>query len=254
MRSTLLVATACFSVMSCGSAAFAADSGELGDLAAQIQFGYYGGDARALAREVQAIAKLQVEDSLQRTLQYQLAYGQWKLAETLLATDRSGAKRAANNCIDTADKGLEAVPKRANIIRPDVMHAELYAIQAACAAVREEFYKAGKAIDSARGLQPTNPRVQLVDAIIAIARAKSAQDRSGAERMIVATVAAFDAQTPLPANVPDWGHAEALARLGALQLQQGNRIEARNSIERALVLASDYVWAREMLGKITGGR
>ena len=251
--SPMIAAWLCCAVLGLQTAR-AADLGELNDLVARTQFDYYTADARALALDVQAIAKFSVDDSRQRTLQYHLAYGQWKLAEILRQKDKSGSRHAAGDCSDATDKGLDAVPKRANMIRPDVMHAELYAIQAGCAAVHEEFYRAGKAIDSARALQPTNPRVLLVDATIAIARAKSVKERSDAEKVIVAAVAAFDAQPPQPANVPDWGHAEALARLGALRLQQGNRVAARNSIERALVLASDYVWARELLGKVTSGR
>lgn len=236
------------------SSATAADVDEFGDLVARIQFDYYAADARSLTRDVQAFAKLQVGDPLQRTLQYQLAYGYWKLAEVLLPKDKSGARKAASDCIDASDKGLEAVPKRLNVIRPDVMHAEIYAIQAGCALVRDETYKAGKAMDSARALQPANPRVLLVDATLAIAKAKTIQDRASAEKIAIAAVGAFDAQPPASENVPDWGHAEALARLGALQLQMGNRVTARNSIERALVLASDYVWARDLLGKATGAR
>jgi hypothetical protein len=254
----VLITAALVGVFASVSATFAADAAELSDLGARVQFAYYAADARALTQGVQALAKLQVDDSLSRARLYALAYGQWKLAETLQPKDSSGARRAAQSCIDATDQVVDAVPKRGNIARPDVLHAEALAIQAACASLHGDLFGVGallgmnKSLETARSLQPSNPRVLLVAATIAIARAKSPKELSEAERMTTAAVAAFDVQPPQSADAPDWGSAEALARLGAMQLQQGNRVAARDSIEHALVLASDYVWARELLRKITG--
>ena len=232
----------------------AAGADELDDLAGRLQFGFYAADTRALRQDTQAIAKLELGPELERFRSYQLGYGHWKLAESLVVKDRSGARKSADDCLDVTDKALAAVPKRANIPRPDVLHAELYAIQAGCYSVRGENSRAGKSLEEARALQPANPRVLLVGAMMAIDRAKSAEARSAAEREIGSAVAAFDAQPPQPPGTADWGHAEALAWLGEIQLRQGNRVSARNSIERALVLAPDYSLARALLARITSGR
>ncbi|HYM36526.1 MAG TPA: hypothetical protein VET48_14095 [Steroidobacteraceae bacterium] len=248
------VATMAVGAITFVSVSLAADVDELGDLVARAQFDYYAADSRSLTQDVQAIGKLQVDDSLARTLQYQIAYGNWKLAEITRGKNSSVARHALDSCDAAAEKGLALVPKRATLPRPDVMHAELLAIQAGCALVDGETHRAGKLAESALVLQPSDPRILLVNAAVAISHAKSAKDQGIAEQKIAAAVAAFDAESPLPPGTPDWGHAEALARLGALQLQRGNRVSARNSIERALVLAADYVWARELLVKITDKR
>ncbi len=235
----------------CSGFTLGAGFDELNDLAARLQFDYYAADVRALQQDIQEISKLDLESDFLRVRNYQLGYGQWKLAETLQPKDRSGARRAAEACITATESALEAVPKRANIPRPDIVHAELLAIQSGCYAVRGDASRAGKLSAEARGLQPSNPRILLVIAAQAIARAKSVADRASAERSIAEAVAAFDTQPPLPAGSADWGHAEALAWLGEIQLTQGNRIAARNSIERALVLAPDFVVARALLARAT---
>lgn len=234
--------------------AVAAGPDELSDLSARLQFDFYAADSRTLRQDVQEISKLELGAEFTRVRDYQLGYGFWKLGESLSAKDRSASRKSADECIDATDKALEAVPKRANIPRPDVMHAELHAIQAGCYLVRGENSRAGKSLEEARALQPANPRVLLVAATQAIRRAKSADERAAAERVIASAVAAFDAQPPQPPGTPDWGHAEALAWLGEVQLLQGNRVAARNSIERALVLAPDYSLARALLARISSGR
>ncbi|MBC7983677.1 MAG: hypothetical protein H7Y02_07485, partial [Candidatus Obscuribacterales bacterium] len=69
--------------------------------------------------------------------------------------------------------------------------------------------------------------------------ANSKAEHEQAERQLSDVVAAFDALPPSEPGAPDWGHAEALAYLGQAALARGNRIAARNSLERALVLAPD---------------
>jgi len=189
----------------------AADLGELNDLVARTQFDYYTADARALALDVQAIAKFSVDDS-GNAPSVSPRLRTWKLAEILRQKDKSGSRHAAGDCSDATDKGST----RCEACEHDSSRCDARRTVCNSGGVcgrSRGVYRAGKAIDSARALQPTNPRVLLVDATIAIARAKSVKERSDAEKVIVAAVAAFDAQPPQPANVPDWGHAEALARL-----------------------------------------
>ncbi len=246
---TLILGALCFAL----TAANAASSDELNDLAGRLQFNFYAADARSLQQAIQEVEKLELDGELGRLRDYQMAYGQWKLAETLRAKDRSAARRAADACIEAANKALEAVPKRGDAPRPDAVHAEVMAIQAGCFGLLSDMSllpggsRARKAIEAAMALQPSDPRVLLVNAEFAIAEAKSAAQKNSAVQSIAAAVAAFDAQTPLPPDAPDWGYAEALTAMGDVQLQVGNRIAARNALERALVLAPDFSRARKLL-------
>ena len=54
-----------------------------------------------------------------------------------------------------------------------------------------------------------------------------------------AVVEAFEMWTP-SLDDPDWGYAEALTALAAAALERGQARAARDSIERALLLAPDY--------------
>ncbi|HET7132053.1 MAG TPA: hypothetical protein VFJ95_07380, partial [Gammaproteobacteria bacterium] len=66
-------------------------------------------------------------------------------------------------------------------------------------------------------------------------------------------VAAFDAR-PAALRGPEWGEAEALAALGELKLARGDAREARDLIERALLLAPDYRFAMELRARMQGAR
>jgi hypothetical protein len=254
-RMPIIIATLCCAWSTCRGAAM----DDLNDLAARLQFDFYAADARALQQDLQLVANLKLDDTLSRARDYQLAYGQWKLAEISRNKDRSAARRAADACVEATDRAIEAVPKRATIPRPDVMHAELQAMQSACLGMLGELggttmSRSNKSLEAARILQPSNPRVLLVGATSAISKAKTATERAAAERAIAAAIAAFDKQSPGSSGAADWGQAEALAWMGELQLTQGNAIAARNALERALVLAPDYARARELLARATSGR
>jgi hypothetical protein len=55
-------------------------------------------------------------------------------------------------------------------------------------------------------------------------------------------------------DAPEWGEAEALARLGEIALQRGEPRVARDFIERALLLAPDYWFALALRSKLQNSR
>jgi len=241
---------------------------ELRDLAARVQFNAYAADVRALRADIAALSQLDVADELLATRQYFAGYGQWKLAETLLEKDRSGARRAAEQCQLALDPLVEAQTPRSNTMpraqrdRWFVRRAEALAILAGCKWSAAEAsllpgsnmlgsMKVDSTMEEAATIAPNNPRVKFVDAMLALRRASSKNERADAERKLIAITEIFDSLPPSEPGAPDWGYAEALAYLGQSYLATGNRVGARNALERALVLAPDYRWARELLKQTT---
>ena len=246
------------------SSVFAAEQAELRDLAARVQFDAYAADVRALRADIAALTQLQVSDDLMPSRQYFVGYGQWKLAETLLEKDRGGAKRAAEQCQLALEPIIDAQAPRSNAMpraqreRWFERRAEALAIAAGCKWSAAEAsllpgsnmlgsMKVDDTLEEAALIAPNNPRVKFVDAMLALRRASSKNDRAEAERKLISITALFDALPPSEPGAADWGYAEALAYLGQSYLATGNRIGARNALERALVLAPDYSWARDLL-------
>lgn len=252
------------------SCAFAGERDELDDLIARIQFNSYAADSRALQSDLSALQRRELADELLVTQRYYLGYGYLKLAEALREQDRSAGRKASGACIEVLTKATDNEPKRTGPQRErariDQLYAELWAMQGACAALEAELsllpgsasisvssFKSSKASDKALALAPNNPRVKLLTAVQEARRAKSSADQERAARQLETVAAMFDAAPAAPAlgsNAPDWGQAEALAWLGQVQLKRGDKVAARNTLERALVLAPDYVWAKNLLAQL----
>jgi len=246
--------------------AHAAEQIDLGDLIARIQFEYYAADARALKRDLDVLKHLETDEPQSLARQYYLAYGHMKLAEVLAAKDRSAAHSAAGDCVALANQVLDREPKRMSAkerARVDVFYAELWAIKFNCATSEAELSRmpgstklsfasvaADKARDKATELGANNPRVQLLLAIDRIRHADNNKRKAAALSKLQACVKLFDSLPPGAGDLPDWGQAEALTWLGQALLQQGDRTGARNALERALVVAQDYVWARSLLAQL----
>jgi Tfp pilus assembly protein PilF len=76
------------------------------------------------------------------------------------------------------------------------------------------------------------------------------------ERALVklrATVATFEQERAAAEPLPGWGAAEAYLFLGRELLEHGDAVAARDALERALLLAPEYVQARALMAKITSG-
>ena len=152
----------------------------------------------------------------------------------------------AERCIDSAD--VKKFSKKAS--------AEHEALLAACDAVLAEvrfvrtlWYR--NAMDDhlkrAAKLDPRNLQVQFVSAWV-----KAYRDPADAEAYaaLKQSVAAF---TDNAGRLQDtgWGYAEALYLLGRAELSRHDNLAARNALERALVIAPDYVAAQIALKQLT---
>jgi hypothetical protein len=224
---------------------------ELDDAAARIQYASYTADARGIEDALGLVHRLELPESRKAMKEYYVAYGEWKLAELYAdeaADGRRGARassvKAAKACEDAADSATEL----------DARLAEAYAMSAICAALASrapELLSLGgcerdKALRTARELDPSNPRVRLIEA-----QCLRASEKNPAALLtrVQAIAKDFDAAPSGAPGRPDWGQPEALLLLGELQLQQGDWAGARDSLERALVIAPDYRKARERLQK-----
>src|SRR4030081_1891792 len=98
-----------------GVSIHAAGRDELYDKATQIQFAYYAGDSRALARALEQLAQWTAAAELQAMPWYYVVYGERKLAESIMDSDKKGAAAAAEACTESLDKFPAATPKAAEV-------------------------------------------------------------------------------------------------------------------------------------------
>lgn len=230
------------------ASAQAESTAELDDVVARLQFAFYTGDTRALETMLTELAGFEADAGLVAAKSYQLAYGNWKLAQLLGEPEdararpatKASASKAAKSCVQHARDAIEK----------DSRMADVYAIEAVCdtfspgAATRGSSACArSKSMRTALTLGAENPRVQFIQALCS---PDAEGDPAALERWRT-VVAKFEAAPPSQPGKPDWGHAEALTLLGQSYLKRGEMVAARDVLERALVLAPDYRQAQKLL-------
>lgn len=230
----------------------AAGIDELDDAAARLQYAFYSEDLRGLQEVVTLIQGVQI-DAPAGAKEYQLAYGEWKLAQLYADPDSQRSPIAHANA--SAGKAAEQCVKHGRAaIEQDARMAEAYALEAVCSGMPQSFFRLrglsggscekSKSLKKALELAPSNPRVQLIAAMCASATPSKTSNNVA---VWSAVVRAFESAPPSVPGKPDWGHAEALTLLGESHLQRGESVPARDAIERALVLAPDYRQAQRVL-------
>jgi tetratricopeptide (TPR) repeat protein len=220
------------------------------DVESRIQYGYYTEDPRALAGVMELLAPAQIDSAFKR---YYAGLANYRLTQLTLARDKSRAKETAAACVDNLDQALK--------IQKDF--ADALGLESACLdmlagleAWRTPFAasKSGAQIEKARHLGPRNPRVLLLDAVEAFERPKaSAADKDRALRGFQQAAAAFEAERQETEHVPGWGAAEAYVYLAKCQLDRGATLDARDALERALLIAPEFAEARRLMTQITSG-
>lgn len=217
------------------------------DVEARLQYAYYVEDARALRGIADTIAALPADPMksyYQGLLQYRLL---------LLATgkDKGAAKDAAESCVDRLGE--------ANSARPDF--AQSLALQAGCMGILSGL-KPWKApvlgsrstsqLERSLKLAPRDPRVILLDALADYERPSFVGgDKARAFTKLQKAVTAFEAERQSIAPLPGWGAAEAYTYLARSHLDRGEAVDARAALERALLLAPDFAFAKRLMAKIT---
>jgi len=226
------------------------------DVESRIQYGYYTEDPRALTGVMELLAPAEPESA---TRHYYAGLANYRLTQLSATRDKGRAKETAEACVDNLDQAVK-IQKAKNLEQDS---ADALALESACLdllagleAWRAPFAasRSGSQIEKARHLGPKNPRVLLLDAVGVYERPKaSAADNARALQGFKAAAAAFEAERRDNEHVPGWGAAEAYVYLAKCQLDRGATLEARDALERALLIAPELAEARRLMKKITSG-
>jgi hypothetical protein len=238
------------------------------DVEGRIQYAYYTNDARALNNLLSSLRPKPGTEGEEAgradagTRAYFRALTHYRLAQVLNATHRSQAKDAIDECGDEVDAVVASLPRLAAGLDDAPEHraqrAEAYALGTACALAGREMSsipfggRIGSRIDEAVTLEPKNPRVRLVEALAMFERAgKNPEHKAAALRSLRAVTVMFEQARAQASSTPEWGAAEAYAFLGRALIDQRDAVGAREALERALLFAPEYAFARRLMSQIT---
>jgi tetratricopeptide (TPR) repeat protein len=222
------------------------------DVESQIQYGYYSEDVRELENLANTLSSSRGTERGEASVRaaYFAAFAQYRLAEALRERDRHRAGVAASNCAHD----LEAAPGADE--DPDALALDAVCISLAhtLQTLRVPLLGPGAGGPMARAVQlaPRNPRVVLLDAVILYERSASRSERARALPRFEEAARLFEAERQQVSVTPGWGAAEAYGYLGRLYLDRGDPVAARGALERALLLAPDFLRARRLLREIVG--
>ena len=244
-----------------------ASSSDWSDVEGRIQYAYYTNDSRALTSMLTALKPKSAEGGAESGTDaalrhYFLALTHYRIAQVIVAVRKSQARDAIGECGDEVDEIVDALPRLAPGLDETDEHrirrAEAYALGTACTLAGREMSsiplvggRIGSRIDEAVLLEPKNPRVRLVEALALFERAgKDAGQKAAALRKLEAVTAMFEAARARESSTPEWGAAEAYAFLGRALLDQRDVVGAREALERSLLIAPEYAFARQLMGQI----
>ena len=108
--------------------------------------------------------------------------------------------------------------------------------------------KSGSLIQKAFELAPENPRVSLIagqSAYYTPAMFGGGKDKAWVH--LQKAIGYFETFKPEMPILPTWGHEEAYAYVGLIQMEKDDFAEARRSFEKALEINPDYGWVRHDL-------
>ena len=233
-------------VLACnaGSAAIA----DLDDAAARAQYAFYTRDERALRAALGDLERLSVPSDRASSLAYQLGVGYWHLADITTATGRTQALERCSQHLESAAK-LDPRHAEALAVRGLCVHQQNGLLSTGARALKRECERQSS-LAKAIELAPRNPRVLYAQALCAMNDGNAAKALEHAQR----ASATFERLLFSADDAATWGHAETYLLLANLQLRNGERAAAREAVEQALVLAPEYIAARELLTQISSGR
>jgi tetratricopeptide (TPR) repeat protein len=248
-----------------GASSLALAQGETdwSDVEGRIQYAYYTNDARALDSLLATLKPKAIEGEAEPAAEigmraYFRALAQYRVAQVLAPSKKAQSNDAVDDCKDEIDVALRALPRiPIGLDESDAgrrQRAEIYTLSTACAiAGRELSSDAGASrIAEAVRLEPRNPRVRLFEALVAHADAgKDAAAKGAAIAKLRAVVVMFEQARAAASTTPEWGAAEAYAYLGRALYEQRDIVGAREALERALLVAPEYAYARKLMGQIT---
>ena len=220
---------------------------ELSDFVGRIEYSFYAGDSSSLKQAIDSLDKADV-DAAHRPAQINaLNFGRWKMAQLLAGRKKSGdAGDYADQC--TASVELKKFSKKA-AAEFEALQAGCYAVLAEVRFVRAVLYHGSvdSHLEKASKFDPKNLQVKFVSAW-----AKAYRDPSEAESYVALKQAVAEfADSAGRLQDTGWGYAEALYMLGKAEMARHDMLAARNVLERALVIAPDYVAAQVLLKQLS---
>jgi hypothetical protein len=236
------------------------------DVEGRIQYAYYTNDPRALNGMLASLkpkAGEEGNDADPGARAYFRALAHYRLAQVYNATRKGDARDAIGDCADEIDKAVGTLPiiKYGLDDTPEnqLKRAEDYALGVACTLAGREMSsipftggRIGSRIEEAVKLAPKNPRVRLVEALAMFDRAgKNTDEKAVALKSLRAVTQMFEQARAQASTIPDWGAAEAYAFLGRALIDQRDAVGAREALERALLIAPEYSFARKLMAQIT---
>jgi hypothetical protein len=245
---------------------------EWADIEGRIQYAYYTNDVRALNLVLNALkpkagadgeaATEEPQEAARRA--YYRALAHYRVAQILAPTSKSKSGDAADDCDDEAELADDALPKqRFDLDDPPEIRrqrVEIWTLETACTLAGREAAalaliggRIGDRWEEAVKLEPKNPRVRLIEALVIWDKAgkKEQAERDLALRKLKEVTLMFEAARRQEEILPSWGAAEAYAWLGRALLDRGDAVGAREAIERSLLIAPDFAFARKLLSQIT---
>ena len=218
-----------------------------GDLQARISYAYETEDNNSLTALIQNLAAQVNSDAADLALRYHLAHAQYRMGQMQGAAHPSEAQAALADCVDQLKP----------VLQQDVKSVEALALQSACYSELAHYRKfeavllrsrAAERLNAAFKLAPRNPRVVFLSSQEELERGKP----GGAESLhafaqLQLAAQLFDESSATSIDAPGWGHAEAYLALGRELQARGDRLGARNWIEKSLIVAPDFKAARRQL-------
>lgn len=218
-----------------------------GDLQAQILYAYHTEDANSLTNLIQDLATQVEADGGDAALRYHLAHAQYRRGLLAGPADARQAEPAFAGCID------ELKP----LLSQDVKSVEALVLQSACYAGLADLRKlesvllrarSEQRLEAALKLAPRNPRAVFLSSMNGLRGSKpGSPERQRAFAQLQLAAQLFDASSATSVEAPGWGHAEAYLALGRELESRGDRLGARNWIEKSLIVAPDYKAAQRQL-------
>lgn len=220
------------------------------DVESRIQYGYFTEDARSIRGVMDTLGPAESPDPARN---YYAGLANYRLTLLLAGSDKGHAKEAAEHCVASLDRALQA--------RQDF--ADALALQSACLeqlASLEPWRsplaasRSGTQLEKARHAEPRNPRVLFLNAVEDYARpAANPADKDRALGEFRKAADAFEAERQNEDHIPGWGAAEVYVYLARCYLDRRSTLQARDALERALLIAPEFAQARRLMSKITSG-
>ena len=220
----------------CAKTHAAATPTELVDIASRIDYGFYAADPRTLEA---AQGTLRQRSSKHAAETYYSAYAAYRLSQLPGQSTPRQFRKLIGECIRAA-RSVTTDPE---------WSIEAWILLAACSiegrkrdhsrALNHEL-RLTEALRAARTLDPTHPRVLLVDAWAQRGQygAVDLLDH-GYQTQLEQVRARFESWGGTGIGF-DWGRAEVLTELATMHAANEHRREARDLIEQALIEAPDY--------------